>query len=108
MKKVYILGTITIIHFGISFGLFLIAFSIVMSWHDHGQPFTLYQNIIMTVSNVLLWPIFYPLVTWYGGKARIFHGLWGYILLVANSFVWALVIYWIYSKIKSKKIANSK
>jgi hypothetical protein len=107
MKKVYTLGTITAIHFGISFGLFLIAFSIGMGQLDDGQPLSLCENIITLVSNILLWPIFSPIAIWVGRISHnIFHGLWGYIPLVVNSFVWALVIYWVYSKIKSKKTTN--
>ena len=71
---------------------------------DTIQDSSLGEKIIDIISTILLWPIFYPLTKW-GGKFthNIFHGLWGYIPLILNSFIWALVIYWGLEKIKNKK-----
>jgi len=74
-----------------------------MNRFDAGELPSLGERILNIISTILLWPIFYPLARW-GGKEfqNIFHGVFGYIPLVINSFVWALFVYWIYVKIKIK------
>ena len=73
---------------------------------DTGELPSLGGKIIDIISTVLLWPVFYPVAMW-GGR-NIFPGKSGYILLIINSFIWAIAIYWILKKvaINKKQITN--
>jgi hypothetical protein len=102
MKKALILIAITLIHLGISFGLFLLDFSRSMRRFDMCTLPSAGDRMLHIISVILLYPVFYPLSVG-GGPTfhKIFGGLLGYIPLIINSFIWAVVIYWIISKIKS-------
>jgi len=99
MRKIIALTALTLTHAIISFVLFLISYGYGMSRFDTGALPSLGEKILNVISTVLLWPICDPFSRW-GGKLShdIFPGLFGYIPIVINSFIWALVIYWVLGK----------
>ena len=79
----------TIIHFLLSFLFFLWSFSVVMGKMDQGDAYSGAEQIILRVSDILLYPVFIPL-----GQVDILREYlpaWaGIVILILNSLVWAL------------------
>jgi hypothetical protein len=80
------------LHAGLSWALFLSAFSIGMHQFDTGAPDSLLQTVVETSSNVLLSPVFTAVVE--SKRLRpLFPGLLGYFPLLLNSAVWAFLVW---------------
>lgn len=92
-----------------SFGLLFKSFTHSMNRFDTGELTSLGEKVLNLISIILLWPIFYPISIW-GGKSmdRIFGGLYGYIPLIINSFIWAVGIYWILELFKKHNYASKQ
>ncbi len=97
MKKTIIIFCLSIIHAIASFSLLLASISQVMHRFDTGELPSIGNKITDMLSMILLYPIFYPILI--SGGAKMFPGKTGYIILIINSFIWAIAIYWIFSKI---------
>jgi len=72
-----------------------------MRGFDDGAAPGVAENVISVISKLLLSPIFYPLNEW--GPPRLgsfFDGLFGYIPMLLNSFVWGMAAWWLYSRNK--------
>jgi hypothetical protein len=81
------------VHFIISFGLFLYTFDMTMARFDNGKPI----GFLDRQANILSEILFFPLVP----LARLlpnewFLGVSGYLPFVLNSFLWAIMLYFGY------------
>ena len=67
------------------------------------------EKIIHWLGEILMWPLFAPLTRW-GGRwlTHLFSGLLGYIPLLLNSLIWALVITWLWRRIREKRVESGK
>ena len=84
---------ITVIHFITAFGVSLYTFSAGMSRFDTNREATTIEMSARTISAVLLYPIFLPMVSLMGKTgAKLFPGVLGYIPMFANSLVWGVSI----------------
>jgi len=98
MKKAIIavmaVTLLTIVHFGLTFVLFLMDFSVGMSQFDTGDDPTIIENALHVAATVMMWPIFEPMAKW-GGHfvAQLFPGVLGYIPMLTNSLVWGLAVW---------------
>ena len=80
------------LHAAASWALFLSAFSVGMSRFDTGGPKSFLETALEASSNVLLNPVFVPVTS----SARLrpfFPGLLGYVPLLLNSLVWAVLVW---------------
>ena len=101
MKKFKILISLTLIHATISVILFLKSFTYGMNSFETGEFPSVSGKILELISTIFLCPLFYPLSKWGGkGTHNIFPGLLGYIPLIINSIIWAIIIYWIMKKLR--------
>ena len=91
---------VAIVHFFISRALFIWSFGLGMARFDTGQPATALERIAEGVSNALDFPV--VLFVNQLPTDRL-PGFVGYIPFVVNSFVWGLVIWFMYSRIVNAK-----
>ena len=80
------------LHAAASWALFLSAFSIGMRRFDTGGPKSLLETALETSSNVLLSPVF-TAVTASDQLRPLFPRLLGYLPLLVNSLVWAVLVW---------------
>lgn len=80
------------LHAAASWALFLSVFSMSMNRFDTGGPKSLLETALETSSNVLLSPVFIA-VTASDRLRPLFPGLLGYLPLLLNSFVWAVLVW---------------
>ena len=89
-NKVLFVLVFTLLHMVLSVALFLWSFSTVMGNMDNGAPLAIGEELIISISDILLWPIFIPL-----GQVDTLREIlpaWaGIFILILNSLVWALV-----------------
>ena len=66
------------------------------------------EKIIHGLGEFLMWPLFAPLIKW-GSRlvTRLFPGLLVYIPLLLNSLIWALVITWLWRRIRRKRVEQA-
>jgi len=83
-----------IAHSCLSVGLSLAAFTDGMDRFDSGLPPTFLEKVVETLSDVFLSPLFKLSI-----KSRLlgelFPGRLGYLLFVANSVLWAFLVWWL-------------
>lgn len=83
-----------IAHSCLSVGLSLAAFTNGMDRFDSGLPPTFLEKVVETLSDVFLSPLFKLAI-----KSRLlgelFSGRLGYLLFVANSVLWAFLVWWL-------------
>lgn len=103
-NKILFILAFTILHAILSWLLFLKLFSMTMHRFNTGETANLLEQILEVVSTILLCPLCYPLDRW-GGRCvlNVFPGLWGYIPLLLNSLVWAIIVYLVYNKLSSRR-----
>jgi hypothetical protein len=91
-KKFFVI--FLVIHAAASTGLAAASLSMVMERFDSGTPEGPLESFIVSTSQVLLSPLFNTLrqihliSIW-------FSGLSGWLLVLANSALWALVVWWL-------------
>ena len=103
-KRIAGILTITLIHAGVSWFLFLESFGVGMRNFDTGGFPTMGERILSGVVEILFWPLFAPLTHWAGKwTSTTFPGLWGYIPLFCNSLIWGTVLWFIVERIRMKK-----
>jgi hypothetical protein len=104
MKKWYFISIATLLHAAIGFGLCLISFSIAMRRFDTGATLGFGEKALELLSKLFFfWPIYYPLFAW-GPHwlTELFSGLLSYMPIFANSLVWGLAAWWLYSRYNKK------
>ena len=96
MRKKFVFLFFTLIHLACSFGLFVFSFSFGMRRIETGEEATAFIQILDSISTVLLFPgmQFATLA-----PSGMFSGLWGYIPITLNSFLWAGIVMYVYYKI---------
>jgi hypothetical protein len=99
-KKVQLVIRLAMIHFVVSFGLFLHTFGETMKRFDNGEP----AGFLEQQANILSEILFFPLVH----LARLapiswFQGFSGYIPFIINSILWATILYQGYQWIKRRR-----
>jgi hypothetical protein len=82
-----------IVHAVTSAALFLWAFSLGMAHLDSGLPTSDFERLVSSASTVLLSPVF-TVATRSNRIAVFFPGLLGWLPLIANSALWAVVSWW--------------
>lgn len=88
-KSRWVIATLTAIHLALSVGLMVFTFSTGMDRFDSGAPPSLMENLALFFSNVLFWPIVYPLTHWAPSTVRhVFGGVLGYFPILLNSLIW--------------------
>jgi len=103
-NKPWTIGILTAIHAFLSVGLMGFTFSAGMDRLDTGAPPTLFEKSAVFVSNVLFWPIVYPLTHWAPFFIRkVFGGLFGYLPMVVNSLLWGAGGWWLLKHRSNKK-----
>lgn len=106
MKRHYwIILLIALVHMAISVGGTLFAFSYGMEGFDTGEvkPFA---SLLSSIFLVMYYPVM-GILRYTPGLHDAFPGLWGYIPIYINSILWASAIYYIYRKIKNRKVEAS-
>jgi len=104
MKRLLPTLLITLCHALLTWLLFLQAFRLGMSRFDAGAPTTLTERSISAAAEIMMWPLCAPLLRWQPKTLNhLFPGLLGYIPLLLNSLLWALVIVWFWRIILAKK-----
>jgi len=86
------LGTIAVLtglHFVLSIILFLVTISLGMARFETAAAATTGQLILDSVAMIMLNPVFIPVAFTY---PHAFPGLLGYVPMLANSLVWALLL----------------
>jgi hypothetical protein len=83
-----------IAHSCLSVGLSLLAFINGMDRFDSGLPPTFLEKVVETLSDVLRSPLF-KLAMKSRLLGELFSGLLGYIPFVANSVLWAFLVWWL-------------
>ena len=99
--KIILIVVIAILHLALAITVMLASFEIVMDKFDTGAPLSTREQIVVTASQVLLSPLFYPL-----GSGRIFLinlSFLGPFLILLNSLAWAWAIVFLIDRIISKK-----
>jgi hypothetical protein len=99
--KIILIVVISILHLALAITVMLASFEIVMDKFDTGAPLSTREQIVVTASQVLLSPLFYPL-----GSGRIFLinlSFLGPFLILLNSLAWAWAIVFLIDRIISKK-----
>lgn len=99
--KIILIVVITILHLALAISVMLASFEIVMDKFDTGAPLSTRERILVTASQVLLSPLFYPL-----GSGRIFLinlSFLGAPLILLNSLAWAWAIVFLIDRLVSKK-----
>jgi len=99
--KIILIVVISILHLALAITVMLASFEIVMDKFDTGAPLTNQERVVVTASQVLLSPFFYPL-----GSGRIFLinlSFLGPALILLNSLAWAWVIVFLIDRVVTKK-----
>jgi len=99
--KIILIVVIAILHLALAISVMLASFEIVMDKFDTGGPLSIRERILVTASQVLLSPFFYPL-----GSGRLFLinlSFLGTPLILLNSLAWAWAIVFLIDRIISKK-----
>ena len=106
MKRGLAILLITIGHALLTVYLILQSFSMVMTRFDIGDTTrSASEKIINGLGEILMWPLFSPLTRWCGRwGTNLFSGLLGYIPILLNSLIWALVITWLWKRIRDKSV----
>ena len=101
MKRQMPIILITIGHAALTMIMFLQSFRMGMSRFDSGATVALGERVLNGAVTIMMWPLITPLLLWRPNRLnQIFSGLLGYIPLLLNSLVWALVIMWFWRKSK--------
>ena len=96
----------TAAHAALTVFLFLVTFNRGMSRFDTGAPPTPADNVLESASTVLIFPLGTLAMRW--DLAPVFFpGLLGYLPVVANSLVWALVAWWLVVALRQGRLATS-
>jgi hypothetical protein len=102
-KWITVFLLITIGWYAATLGTMIFGFSISMSTFDTGEPTPLLGTILITLFNILGFPLFS-----FGPKlGNIFPGLLGHIPLLLNSAVWGLILTFVIRKIIAWKNART-
>ena len=104
--KIILIVVIAILHLALAISVMLASFEIVMDKFDTGAPLTNRERVLVTASQVLLSPLFYPL-----GSGRIFLinlSFLGPFLILLNSLAWAWAIVFLIDRIVCKKRVPGK
>lgn len=83
------IALLTIAHATLSWGLFMFVFGMMLARFDTGGSASWPELVLEKVVFVLLSPAFHVLAS---APTDRFPGLWGYLPLLFNSFIWAVVI----------------
>jgi hypothetical protein len=108
MKRQISIILITIGHATLTWLLFLQSFRMGMSRFDSGVPIALGERVLNGAVAIMMWPFITPLLLWWPNRLNhLFSGLLGYIPLLLNSLIWALVIMWFWSKSKTQELRRA-
>lgn len=100
-SKLKLIVLITISHAILSLFLFVKAYSMGMRrFLDTGGMPSYTEKVLSVSSNIILSPIFYPMVKRHSPILKIFPGSLGYIPIMLNSLFWASCLVLIISKFK--------
>jgi hypothetical protein len=98
-KKYWQIGGFTLFQAIVSLGLFFYSFGAGSRRFDTGAPAGIGDKSVGFLSNLLFWPIFYPLVQWGPREfTKFFSRFLGYIPVLLNSLVWGISFWWFYSR----------
>ena len=103
---------ITMIHAGMSVALFFLSFQMSMNRFDTAGDPSWGERLVDFASGVLLWPVLAPLLHWRSGMAW-FVSIVGepgafYGLLLINSLIWAIVIWFIVERVQTRRSHRSQ
>ena len=106
MKRGLAILLITLGHAFLTVYLILQSYSMVMTRIDiEDATRSASEMIINGLGEILMWPLFAPLTRWCGRwVTNLFSGPLGYISILLNSFIWALVITWLWNRIRDKYV----
>lgn len=89
MRRIFAVLTLTLLHAGLSFGVFLLAFGAGMARFDHGGTPSPGERLLDGAVAVLYFPLGRLAAEFPGNP---FPGLWGYLPLLLNGALWAAVL----------------
>jgi len=106
MKRQLPTFLITICHAMLTWLFFMLSFRMGMSRLDSGPPGMPGEHVLSRAAEIMMWPLITPLLHWQPKLFyRAFPGLLGYIPLLLNSLIWALVIMWLWRRIQGSTTA---
>ncbi|MBL0226352.1 MAG: hypothetical protein IPQ16_12540 [Geobacteraceae bacterium] len=99
MKRLLPTILITICHATLTWLLFMLSFRMSMSRFDSGIPGMPGEHTLSKAAEIMMWPLITPILHWHPKWFyQVFPGLLGYIPLLLNSLLWALVIVWLWRR----------
>jgi hypothetical protein len=107
MKRQFPTILITIGHATLTCLLFLQSFRMGLSRFDSGAPAMPGERVLNGVVEIMMLPLLTPLQHWRPELLNhLFPGLFGYIPLLLNSMIWAIVIVRLWRKIQGSTTAS--
>lgn len=109
MKRLVAILALTFTHLSLYMLCFLRSFSLGMARFDAGEVArSLPEQIYHGLAVVLAWPLYAPLFKWGTPWAvRLFPGALAYIPMLLNSYIWALVITWLWRWFREKRVERA-
>jgi hypothetical protein len=93
----------TMVHATVSYCLYLWSFLKMMDRFDTEASASFLEMAAFWSSKVLLSPLFYPAIKYHLPYLRWFPGHLGYVLVLLNSSIWVVAIFWIIRKLQRAK-----
>jgi len=90
MRRATVVVSFALLHATVSFGVFLAAFGAASARLDSGRAASAGEQLLGAAVQVLHFPLVW-LATEYA-PARWLPGLWGYVPLLLNGLLWAVVL----------------
>jgi hypothetical protein len=100
----FFVGTFTLLHALASVGTYLWSIKRAMEISYRFAPRSWLDSALEIVSNILLSPLF-ALV--FHLRFQMLRGAGAYLAVLSNSFLWALVVWWLVVRFRRKRVAET-
>lgn len=103
-RSVVFVGVFTLLHALVSTGVYLWSIKRSMEVAYKGVPHTWLDSILTAASSILLSPVF---ALFFRLRLDLLRGIGAYLAVLANSLLWAVVVWWVVTILKRRAASTA-